>query len=576
MYGYTSNNRQALTFRGLTNSANAGANDPLILFIGATTSNNSDPQNGSFGSVTRDLMAFNNLGTTVFAVKSNGDLKGGHTYPLSLSLGSADNGYVATYDHSLGRIVYRPSAGRWSQLGATLKSDLNRITVGGTGDDATLNTNTPAISGRELIMRSKVSDAPGYEFGVSNGTSSNGQFLPTFYAYANNSRSAFNFRALTSAANTQSSDPLFLFQAAQTDDNNNPNGGAFLPVDRDLLGVKTGANDVFFVQANGNLRGGHEYNMSQNLGAQHDGWRPVYLHDLGRVVYREFIDQSLYTGSGDVPLGTRAIGQSYPGGTATIINDWGDFYQSSYNTRWYAADRVGYGIDMRTQINTSGDLTNAYVRVYDRSVSGSSAMRGAKIDWQGTFGYRAFDFTQATPRFQFGQNASTNYYEPFATARPIPQDGVSTWGVDENGQGKWLADREEVRDIESDHQALTSFPTPNFHPIYVGTYPVGDEKVYEFKLVLYYETSNTNAVSTIRLGSTGTNLVGRWIQGEDGLTSSLNSASTFNLPATTTERRFIITGRFRSTSNGTVIPEIRTNGNLTVRAGTHITYRRLN
>ena len=181
--------------------------------------------------------------------------------------------------------IYRPANN--SIAIATDSAERLRVTDNGVGigtasPDELLHLEATAIAGREVLMKATVSDAGNDQFGISNGTSSNNNFAPSFYGYKDSTYPAagyiysLNFRGLVPDAQDTTQTNRFgivHFEAFKTNNAADPNNGTFNPLtNRKLFTFSNGgktvleidADDTVSIADNANLRWGGYTTPSNN------------------------------------------------------------------------------------------------------------------------------------------------------------------------------------------------------------------------------------------------------------------------------------------------------------------------
>lgn len=293
----------------------------------------------------------------------------------------------------------------------------------------------------------------------------------------------------------------------------------------------------------------------------------------------EWIDMAgLYGGTGTIPTSTRA---SFRPTLNSLIGDgimeFGVFYNGVYNTRQKAVDRLDYGIDVHTEISTSNNLVGAKITIGDRSQFSKMNYTGMGISTTPSvdgYPYRAIQLGGGQRRSYYGGGVN-DWYNFMAASGPVEDGSQLVTGT--NRETVFEPGFTYVRDIENDHNVQISFPTPNYFPILVGTFPVESGKRYEFKMIVYYSMNSGGSAPSIRMGAINTSVNGRYVVGIDGITSTLNSATEIAMPTSfNAETRMVVTGRFQATGNGFVIPEIKTTSTVNVKYGTLVEYRIIN
>ena len=146
--------------------------------------------------------------------------------------------------------------------------DQGNVGIGTNSPDELLHLEATGQSGtREVLMKASVSDSGNDQFGVSNGTSFNSNFAPTFYGYKDSSYSSgyiysLNFRGLIPTNQDTTNTNRFgiiHFEAYTTDNANDPNNNLVGSVaNRKVLTVANGGTTVIDVEANGNVGIGTE------------------------------------------------------------------------------------------------------------------------------------------------------------------------------------------------------------------------------------------------------------------------------------------------------------------------------
>jgi hypothetical protein len=118
-----------------------------------------------------------------------------------------------------------------------------------------LSISVPSVaSNRENILTARVSDNATDVFGISNGTTTNSRFSPTFFNFSDGNYAASTFRGLTSAAGDNGTTPLIIFQAGRTDSTSDPNNGTITAIStRPILRIDNQNNTYAQIFATGNL-----------------------------------------------------------------------------------------------------------------------------------------------------------------------------------------------------------------------------------------------------------------------------------------------------------------------------------
>ena len=150
----------------------------------------------------------------------------------------------------------------WTENGADIYRN-SQIGLNVTAPVAAIDLVATAISGRENLIKAKVSDNALNQFGVGNGTTGSSNFLPTFFAYnASNSSTPFIFRSLTNSGNGTSGDFMFNFQASTTSSSSDPLNGTFGSISRDLFRIRNHTFSAFELYNNGEFAfAGQRFNI---------------------------------------------------------------------------------------------------------------------------------------------------------------------------------------------------------------------------------------------------------------------------------------------------------------------------
>lgn len=159
-------------------------------------------------------------------------------------------------DDVAGRIEFQTATGGALSTKMTLDQNGN-LGVGTTNPDNSLHLVETAIaSTRETVAKFQVSDVGGDALYMSNATSADAAFIPTFGGYVDSGeRQTLFFKGMTDAANDVSETPsMIAFQALRTDDPNDPlNGTPTDIVNRNLFGFFNNGTEVLTIDADGNL-----------------------------------------------------------------------------------------------------------------------------------------------------------------------------------------------------------------------------------------------------------------------------------------------------------------------------------
>lgn len=208
----------------VTNSANMGGVE--VMNAGEATADNSLPTLSQVRAIVSDSLTGGG--------SSSGDNLGDHIATQNINLNgnwlSGDGGNEGVFISSLGKVGINTN---------TLDSDFE--------------VQAAAVSGRESLIKASVSDAGDAQFGVGNGTSSGGQFIPTFFGYNNTTRQPLTFRSMTNSSNGSSGDPMFIYVASTSSNGSDPLNGSQGAVSRDLLEIKNLATVALNLSADGDL-----------------------------------------------------------------------------------------------------------------------------------------------------------------------------------------------------------------------------------------------------------------------------------------------------------------------------------
>jgi hypothetical protein len=139
----------------------------------------------------------------------------------------------------------------------------NGVGIGTTTPDELLHLEATSQSAtREVLMKATVSDAGNDQFGISNGTSANSNFAPSFYGYKDSNYGngyiySMNFRGLVPSSQDTTQTNRFgiihfetFKSSSATDPNNNLDGGVS---NRKVLTVANGSDTLVNIEANGNV-----------------------------------------------------------------------------------------------------------------------------------------------------------------------------------------------------------------------------------------------------------------------------------------------------------------------------------
>ncbi len=424
--------------------------------------------------------------------------------------------------------------------------------------------------GRERYLQFEAIDGGSHEAGIGNGTSISNRSILAMYSYVPSETWGMFLRGLTNVANSDIDEPVIVFQSAVTDDDDDPNGGNFSRVDRPLAVFRNGLDYELYIEEDGDLTGGHRYNISEPLTSGDDKKVATYSSADGQV---QMMDNPAIGNGGEieVPINTDLRGYSYP---SSALGDtrlsFGKFYQSGFNSRFYALDRIGFGIDLKSKINSSGDLIESYLTISDRSQFGGLHYTGKDILTLQSSGFaeRGFSFEGGEFDYVFGPNASDRYE---LGAMELPDDGPATLVTTTNGETDWNT-AEMIYDLEN-NQTYSLFPAGGFLNASIGTVPL-ESGLYEFKIVLYYTTSTT--ALDVRFNTSGTSISGSFLSGVSGNTSNLTNTTEIGLNTATSERREIVTGYFTATANGSLNIQFKVDsGTAVLVAGSHLNIKKI-
>jgi len=147
------------------------------------------------------------------------------------------------------------------------------VGIGTASPDELLHLEAAAIAGREVLMKATVSDAGNDHFGISNGTSTNNNFAPSFYGYKDSTYGngyiySLNFRGLVPDAQDTTQTNRFgivHFEAFKTNNAADPNNGTINSLtNRKLFTFSNGGNTVLEIDADNTVT------ISQDLSVSGD------------------------------------------------------------------------------------------------------------------------------------------------------------------------------------------------------------------------------------------------------------------------------------------------------------------
>lgn len=214
----------------------------------------------------------------------------------------------------------------WITNGTSIYTEAQKVSINATTGISALNVKSTAITGREAIAEFTVSDAPNNRLGIANGTTTSGQFLPMIFGYVPTDQTPFVLRSMTNVANATGTNPMFLFQTSTSTSETDPNNGVLGLVDRPIFDVKNLGVQLVRMEADGDITGGHRYDLSQVLGAAQDGYIATYDHSLGLMTAKPAL---IRTGTGSpegvvtAPVGTLYTRTDGAAGTTLYVKESG-------------------------------------------------------------------------------------------------------------------------------------------------------------------------------------------------------------------------------------------------------------
>ncbi|PWB21464.1 hypothetical protein [Flavobacterium sp. HTF] len=189
----------------------------------------------------------------------------GYTYPSDVSYWSESqiammyNGQFKNFISSIGNSYFNGG----------------NIGIGTTNPTASLEINTPSITGAETLLRLQVSDATQDYLRIGNGTNANAQFLPNLVGHSvSDTRSALYLTASTETTMDTGNAPLMTFDSRTT---------SAVITTRPLFSWESYGNRKMILNANGSLgigtttTGTHKLAVEGSIGAreikvQATGW----------------------------------------------------------------------------------------------------------------------------------------------------------------------------------------------------------------------------------------------------------------------------------------------------------------
>jgi hypothetical protein len=284
-----------------------------------------------------------------------------------------------------------------------------------------------------------------------------------------------------------------------------------------------------------------------------------------------------YIGDGgdiNLPLGTYLRGFTH---NTSAQNDgrlqFGDLESGSYRTGFRVFDDIGYGYNLRAIINSSGDLTDAGMQIYDRSQFGYADYQGSRIIIDNQYSYRELSFNTSLTKYHFGSGVN-DWYELTENSRPAKDGSVLVTNA-LNGLTEWQ-DGANFFSAQKTNLGVGTFPTGNWTTVSSLTEPVIAGTLYEFELVVYYSTSGGSDAEG-RFTLTSGTLTGGVVEGDAGTVSALAVNTPLDLPATGLNTRKTFTGYFTVSTTGTLGMEFRgVTGSANVNAATRLLIRKIN
>ena len=284
---------------------------------------------------------------------------------------------------------------------------------------ATLDIMTSSVSGRESLIRAKVSDAGSAQFGLGNGTASSGQFRPAFFGYNPTSNYPLLFKSMTNPANGASGDPMFYFQAGTTTDDADPLNGTASTVSRDIIGVLNNGDNVFTLSSDGDIEADGDVTALSFTG---DGSGLTGIAGDGN---------GLYSGSGEIATGTAATGDVIPSG---FLGN--RFYYaatgtaSTYHSGFESLAGAGTGFALDHRVNTSGITVSASLSL--KGAEGTATYGDNTLYWSDGTDYYGIKYESGKPFWRVGTASFV------AMPDSLPPNDKSVWSADaDGGNGQW-------------------------------------------------------------------------------------------------------------------------------------------